>query len=151
MHYKKNKDVFTKKINVLNLEVKLRDKVLAEYTTNLEKSEKERYELKLTLENLPNSSKSLNTLIDSQRNRIIKDIMKFPHHLQGITCPPKHDMRLIDEHFKSESVEVSNVSSSAVTTIDANHKGMFSKEEPKPVKKNNFSPPIIEDWVSESE
>nr|GFC32404.1 hypothetical protein [Tanacetum cinerariifolium] len=38
-----------------------------------------------------------------------------------------------------------------VKTGDANHKGMFSKEEPKPVKKNSFSPPIIEDWVSENE
>nr|GEV00264.1 putative ribonuclease H-like domain-containing protein [Tanacetum cinerariifolium] len=46
-----------------------------------------------------------------------------------------------------------NVSSSVVTTVktvDANHKGMFNKEEPKPVKKNSFSPPIIEDWVSKS-
>nr|GEW79522.1 hypothetical protein [Tanacetum cinerariifolium] len=67
--------------------------------------------------------------------------------------PPKRDLRLIDEHFESESVDVSNVSSSVVTTVktvDANHKGMFSKEEPKPVKKNRFSPPIIKDWVSKS-
>nr|GEU97989.1 ribonuclease H-like domain-containing protein [Tanacetum cinerariifolium] len=67
--------------------------------------------------------------------------------------PPKRDLRLIDEHSKSESVDVSNVSSSPVMTVktaDANHKGMFSKEIPKPVKKNNFIPPIIEDWVSES-
>nr|GEY82487.1 hypothetical protein [Tanacetum cinerariifolium] len=66
--------------------------------------------------------------------------------------PPKRDMRLIEEHFESEYVDVSNVSSSVVTTVktvDANHKGMFSKEEPKPVKKNSYSPPIIEDWVSE--
>nr|GEX87476.1 hypothetical protein [Tanacetum cinerariifolium] len=39
--------------------------------------------------------------------------------------PPKCDLRLIDEHFESESMDVSNVSSSVVTTvktIDANHK-----------------------------
>nr|GEX45145.1 hypothetical protein [Tanacetum cinerariifolium] len=65
--------------------------------------------------------------------------------------PPKRDLRLIDEHFESESVDVSNVSSSNVTTVDANPKGMFSKEEPKLVKKNSFSPLIIEDWVFESE
>nr|GEV62311.1 UBN2 domain-containing protein [Tanacetum cinerariifolium] len=138
VHYKKNEAVFTKKINVLNFEVKLRDKVLDEYTTNLEKAKKKRDALKLTLEKLQNSSNSLNTLLDSQ----------------GITCPPKHDLRLIDEHFESESVDISNVSSSAimsVKTVDANHKGMFSIEEPKPVMKNNFSPPIIEDWHLDDE
>nr|GEW29099.1 hypothetical protein [Tanacetum cinerariifolium] len=65
-HYKKNEAVLTDKINVLNLEVKLRDNVLAKYTKNLEKAEKERDELKLILEKLQNSSKSLNTLLESQ-------------------------------------------------------------------------------------
>nr|GEU53992.1 reverse transcriptase domain-containing protein [Tanacetum cinerariifolium] len=182
VHYKKNEVVFTKKINVLNLEVKLRDKVLAEYRTNLEKAEKERDELKLTLEKLQNLSKSLNTLIDSQvsdkskaglgykelipesfvnssellvkhDNRSNKGYHEVPPPLTGNYIPPKRDLRLIDEHFKSGSVDVYNVSSSVVMTIktvDANHKGTFSKEEPKPVKKSSFSPPIIEDWVSKT-
>nr|GEU90314.1 uncharacterized mitochondrial protein AtMg00810-like [Tanacetum cinerariifolium] len=55
---------------------------------NLEKAKKERDALKLTLEKYQNSSKSLNTLLESQT---------------------------------------------------------------KPVKKNNFSPPIIEDWISNDE
>nr|GEX00508.1 hypothetical protein [Tanacetum cinerariifolium] len=38
-----------------------------------------------------------------------------------------------------------------VKTIDVNQKGVFSTEEPKPVMKNNFSPPIIEDWHSYDE
>nr|GEV99389.1 hypothetical protein [Tanacetum cinerariifolium] len=66
VHYKKNEVVLTNKINVLNIKVKLRDKVLAKYTKNLEKAEKERDELKLTLEKLQNSSKALNNLLDSQ-------------------------------------------------------------------------------------
>nr|GEY81470.1 hypothetical protein [Tanacetum cinerariifolium] len=66
VHYKKNKDVLTNKINALNFDVQLRDKVLAEYTKNLEKAEKERDELKLILEKLKNSYKSLNTLLESQ-------------------------------------------------------------------------------------
>nr|GEY92047.1 hypothetical protein [Tanacetum cinerariifolium] len=103
VHYKKNEDVLTDQIDALNFDVQLRDKVLAEYTKKLEKAEKERDELKLILEKLQNSSKSLNALLESQ----------------------------------------------TVKTIDV--KGMVSKEEPNPVKKNRFSPPIIEDWVSESE
>nr|GEZ05386.1 hypothetical protein [Tanacetum cinerariifolium] len=66
--------------------------------------------------------------------------------------PSKRDLRLIDKHFESESVDVSTILSSDgknVKTVDV--KGVVSKKEPKPVKKNNFSPPIIEDWVSESE
>nr|GEU58428.1 reverse transcriptase domain-containing protein [Tanacetum cinerariifolium] len=66
VHYKKNEAVLTDKINVLNLKVKLRDKVLTEYTKNLEKAKKERDELKVTLEKPHNSSKALNNLLDSQ-------------------------------------------------------------------------------------
>ncbi|GKA25962.1 retrovirus-related pol polyprotein from transposon TNT 1-94 [Tanacetum coccineum] len=65
-HYKKNKAVFEESINVLNLEVKLRDNALVENKKKLEKAEKERDELKLTLEKFQNSSKSLNNLLESQ-------------------------------------------------------------------------------------
>ncbi|GJR30920.1 ribonuclease H-like domain-containing protein [Tanacetum coccineum] len=65
-HYKKNEAVFEESINVLNLEVKLRDNALVENKRKLEKAEKERDELKLTLEKFQNSSKSLNNLLESQ-------------------------------------------------------------------------------------
>ncbi|GJR52867.1 hypothetical protein Tco_1403388 [Tanacetum coccineum] len=65
-HYKKNEAVFEESINVLNLEVKLRDNALVENKKKLEKAEKEIDELKLTLEKFQNSSKSLNNLLESQ-------------------------------------------------------------------------------------
>ncbi|GKB99887.1 putative ribonuclease H-like domain-containing protein [Tanacetum coccineum] len=65
-HYKKNEVVFKESINVLNLEIKLRDNALVENKKKLEKAEKERDELKLTLEKFQNSSKSLNNLLESQ-------------------------------------------------------------------------------------
>nr|GEZ14672.1 hypothetical protein [Tanacetum cinerariifolium] len=180
VHYKKNEAVFIDKINVLNLKVKLRDNVLAKYTKNLEKAEKERDELKLILEKLQNSSKSLNTLLESQvsdkdkigleykatspagegfvnsseilekrENRSDKRYHAVPSHFTRNYMPPKRDLRLIDEHFKSVSMDViSNIIPSdvkTVKTVDVNHKGVFSIEEPKPVMKNSFSPPIIED------
>nr|GFD39369.1 hypothetical protein [Tanacetum cinerariifolium] len=77
---------------------------------------------------------------------------KSPPPFTGNYMPSKRDLRLIDEYFESESVDVSTVSSSdskTVKTVDV--KGMVSKEEPKAVKKNSFSPLIIKDWVSESE
>nr|GEV16006.1 hypothetical protein [Tanacetum cinerariifolium] len=73
--------------------------------------------------------------------------------------PPKHGLMFIDEQVKSESVDVvSNVSSSAVKTVeskvesvDVKNKGVYSTIETKPVKKNSFSPPIIEDWIFDDE
>ncbi|GKE75687.1 hypothetical protein Tco_1537728 [Tanacetum coccineum] len=65
-HYKKNEVVLEEKINVLNLEVNLKDNALVENKKKLEKAEKERDELKLTLEKLQNSSKFLNNLLESQ-------------------------------------------------------------------------------------
>nr|GEU88027.1 hypothetical protein [Tanacetum cinerariifolium] len=72
---------------------------------------------------------------------------------------PKRDLRLIDEHFKSVYVDViSIIAPSDVKTVesthkivDVNHKGVFGKEKPKPVMKNKFSPPTIEDWHSNDE
>ncbi|GKB85300.1 ribonuclease H-like domain-containing protein, partial [Tanacetum coccineum] len=65
-HYKKNEVGFEDSINVLNLEVKLKDNALVENKKKLEKVEKGRDELKLTLEKFQNSSKSLNNLLESQ-------------------------------------------------------------------------------------
>ncbi|GJY62238.1 hypothetical protein Tco_0462895 [Tanacetum coccineum] len=65
-HYKKNEAVFEESINVFKLEVKLRDTTLVENKKKLEKAEKERDELKLTLEKFQNSSKYLNNLLESQ-------------------------------------------------------------------------------------
>ncbi|GJV16743.1 hypothetical protein Tco_1362066, partial [Tanacetum coccineum] len=65
-HYKKNEVVHEESINVLNLEVKLRDNALVENKKKLEKAKKERYELKLTLKKFQNSSKSLNNALESQ-------------------------------------------------------------------------------------
>nr|GEU71521.1 hypothetical protein [Tanacetum cinerariifolium] len=76
-HYKKNEVVFEEKINILNLEVKLRDNALVENTKKLEKAEKERDELKLTLKKFQNSSKSLNNLLESQETNAILLIMKI--------------------------------------------------------------------------
>nr|GEV52667.1 hypothetical protein [Tanacetum cinerariifolium] len=162
------------------------DKVLAKYTKNLEKAEKKRDELKLILEKLKNSSKSLNTLLESQvsdkdktrlgyksaspvvegfvnsseilekqENRLDKGYHAVLPPFTGNYMPPKYDLRLIDEHFESVSVNViSNIAPSDVKTVkivDVNHKGVFSTEEPKPIMKNNFSAPIIEDWHSDDE
>nr|GEX55527.1 ribonuclease H-like domain-containing protein [Tanacetum cinerariifolium] len=127
-HYKKNEVVFEEKINILNLEVKLRDNALVENIKKLEKAEKERDELKLTLEKFQNSSKYLNNLLENQNQENVKSRSDKGYHAVpllyiGNYIPPKLDLMFIDEQVKKT----------------------------KSVKKNNFSPPIIEDWNSDDE
>ncbi|GKA00568.1 putative ribonuclease H-like domain-containing protein [Tanacetum coccineum] len=127
VQYKKNEIVLEEKINVLNLEVKLRDNALVENQKKLEKAESERDELKLTLEKFQSSSKSLNNLLDSQvmyslEQRLgymksMRDIMQFPTTFLGnVSLPPKPVSKVV--------------------------------VETNTVRKNSFGPPIIEDWNS---
>ncbi|GJT53751.1 retrovirus-related pol polyprotein from transposon TNT 1-94 [Tanacetum coccineum] len=64
--YKKNEVVFEEDIKILKLDIKLRDTALTEFKKKFEKAEKERDDLKLTLEKFENSSKNLSKLLDSQ-------------------------------------------------------------------------------------
>nr|GEV28187.1 hypothetical protein [Tanacetum cinerariifolium] len=87
-------------------------------------------------------------LLEKRNSRSTKGYHEVTPPLTGNYMPSKRTLRLIDEHFESESVDVSTVSSSVdktVKTISITHKGVLSKEEPKSVMKNNFVPPIIED------
>nr|GEU75501.1 hypothetical protein [Tanacetum cinerariifolium] len=114
--YKKNEDVFTEKINILNL-------ALDVYRKNLEKAKKERDELKLTLEKYQNSSKSLNTLQENQENvrsRSDKGYHAVPPSYTGNYIPSKPNLMFIDEQVESESMDVvSTVSSRAVKTVES--------------------------------
>nr|GEV49108.1 ribonuclease H-like domain-containing protein [Tanacetum cinerariifolium] len=64
-----------------------------------------------------------------------------------------------DEQVESDSVDVvSNVASTDVKIVESKHesidvqnKGVYNTIETKPVRKNNFSPPIIKDWNSNDE
>nr|GEX48140.1 hypothetical protein [Tanacetum cinerariifolium] len=102
-------------------------------------------------EQIPESFVNSSELLENQTNRSTNGYHEVPPPLTGNYMPPKRDLRLIDEHFDSESVDVSTLLSSADKTIDITHKGMLSTEEPKSVMKNNFSPPIIEGWHSDDD
>nr|GEV17961.1 hypothetical protein [Tanacetum cinerariifolium] len=103
-------------------------------------------------ESLVNSSK----MLENQEN--VKSRLDKGYHVvlppyKGNYIPPKPNLMFIDEQVKSESVDVvSNVASSNVKTVESKHKsvdvknkGVYSTVETKTVRKNNFSPPIIED------
>ncbi|GJW37794.1 hypothetical protein Tco_0060714 [Tanacetum coccineum] len=100
-HYKKNEAVYEESINVLNLEVKLRDNALVKNKKKLEKAEKERDELKLTLEKFQNSSKSLNNLLESQVS------VKFKTRL-GYNAASSTAASLVIESFVNSSKMLEN-------------------------------------------
>nr|GEZ89084.1 hypothetical protein [Tanacetum cinerariifolium] len=101
-------------------------------------------------------------MLENQKNvksRSDKGYHAVPPPYTGNYIPPKPDLMFIDEQVKSKYVDVVfNDSSSAVKTIeskfesvDVKNKGVYSTVETKPVRKNNFSPPIIENWNSDDE
>ncbi|GKE76030.1 ribonuclease H-like domain-containing protein [Tanacetum coccineum] len=109
-HYKKNEAVFEESINVLNLEVKLRDNALVENKKKLEKVEKERDELKLNIKEENNKSKS------------DKGYHAVPPPYTGNFIPSKPDLMCMDEIVKSENMDVITVvTPSNVKKVESNH------------------------------
>nr|GEY38710.1 hypothetical protein [Tanacetum cinerariifolium] len=128
----------------------------------IKRTEKERDELKVTLEKYQNLSKSLNTLLKSQENvrsKSEKGYHAVPSPYKGNYIPPKPDLMFIYEQVESEYVDaVFTVSSTTIKTVESKvesinvkNKGVCGTVETKPVKKNSFSPPIIKDWNSDDE
>ncbi|GJY13953.1 hAT dimerization domain, ribonuclease H-like domain protein [Tanacetum coccineum] len=155
-HYKKNEAVFEESINVLKLEVKLRDIALVENKRKLEKAEKERDKLKLTLEKLQNSSKII-CWKENNKSKSNKGYHAVPPPFIGNFMPRKPDLTFMDEIVESENLDVTTVvTPSNVKAVESNHESANVKSngdavEPKTVRKNNFRPPVIEDWNSDDE
>ncbi|GJQ91312.1 ribonuclease H-like domain-containing protein [Tanacetum coccineum] len=162
-HYKKNEAVFKESINVLKLVVRLRDNALNEYKMNLEKAEKERDQLKQTLEKFQNSSKSLNDLLESQvidkfktglgysaataaspavesfvnlsdKSGSDKGYHSVPPPLTGNFIPRKPDLTFMDEIVESENLDVTTVvTPSNEKTVE--NKGVFNTVESNTVRR----------------
>ncbi|GJV22450.1 ribonuclease H-like domain-containing protein [Tanacetum coccineum] len=175
VHYKKNEIVLEDSINVLKLEVRLRDNALDVYKLNLEKAEAERDQLKQTLEKFQNSSKSLNEILECQVidkfkkglgynaataasgfvNLTDKSGTDKAYHavsppLTGNFIPRKPDLTFIDEIVESENLDVTTVvtPSNDKTVAD---RDISNTVESNVVRMDNTSAPIIEDWNSDDE
>nr|GEV54837.1 hypothetical protein [Tanacetum cinerariifolium] len=141
--YKKNKDIFEENIKILKLDIHLRDNALTELRKKLEKAEKERDEIKITLEKFENSSKTLNKILDSQVNDKYKTNVGYhtvppPYTRNFMTPKPDLILADMDEYVISESV----TSVYVVVTNEAK----TCESKPKSVSKL-----LIKDWVSDSE
>ncbi|GJV37539.1 hypothetical protein Tco_1410016 [Tanacetum coccineum] len=138
--YKKNEIVFEEDIKILKLDINWRDNALTELRKKFKKAEKERDNLKLTLEKFGNSSKNLSKLQENDRYKINKGYHVVPLPYTGNFIPPIYDLVLADkgEYVFSESItSIPDVATSEAKT---------SVSKPKSVGE-----PIIEDWISDSE
>ncbi|GJV32415.1 reverse transcriptase domain-containing protein [Tanacetum coccineum] len=111
--YKKNEVVFEEDIKILKLDIKLRDNALTELRKKFKKAEKDRDDLKLTLENQVVDSQ----VFDSQENdryKTRKGYHAVPPPYTGNFVPPKYDLVLADEE---EYVFISSMSDSEDSTV----------------------------------
>nr|GEW36291.1 hypothetical protein [Tanacetum cinerariifolium] len=149
--YKKNEDIFEENIKFLKLDIHLRDNALTELGKKLEKAEKERDEIKITLEKIENSSKTLNKMLDSQVNDKNKTGVGYhavPPPYTGNFMPSKPDLILadVDEYVVSESVtSVPAVATNKAKTSESKPKYESVKQEEhnrkaKHLRKNSQSP-----------
>ncbi|GKF36469.1 hypothetical protein Tco_0113227 [Tanacetum coccineum] len=102
-----------------------------------------------------NSSEMLKNQ-ENDKSKSYKGYHAVPPPCTGNYMPPRPDLMFINEHVESESVDVvSNIASSDVKTVESKHetvdKSVFNTVKSNTVRKNNFSPPIIEDWSYDDE
>ncbi|GJY02217.1 putative ribonuclease H-like domain-containing protein [Tanacetum coccineum] len=152
---------------ILKLDIMLRDNALTELRKKFEKDEKERDDLKLTLEKFENSSKNLSKLLDSQVSDKFKTSMGYDS--QGFDSQ-MFDSQVNDKYKTGEGYHVvpppytrnfmpskpdlvladkdEYVFSESVTSVPAVATSEVKTSESKP---NSVSEPLIEDWISDSE
>ncbi|GJU18102.1 hypothetical protein Tco_1146068 [Tanacetum coccineum] len=165
--YKKNEVVFEEDIKILKLDIILRDNALTELKNKFEKAEKERDNLKLTLEKFENLSKNLSKLLEIQVSDKFKTGVGYDSQVidsQVFDCqvndkyktgegyhavpppytrnfmPPKPNLVLADEEeyvFSESITSMSAVATSEVKTIES--------------KPKSISERLIEDWIPDSE
>ncbi|GJV87871.1 hypothetical protein Tco_1531809 [Tanacetum coccineum] len=123
VHYKKNETMLEDSINVLKLEVRLRDNALDIYKLNLEKDEAETTAASSAVEGFVN-------LTDKSGSD--KAYHAVPPPLTGNFIPHKLDLTFIDEITVADR-DISN-------TVESNA-----------VRMDNTSAPIIKDWNSDDE
>ncbi|GJR57775.1 hypothetical protein Tco_1499937 [Tanacetum coccineum] len=160
-HYKKNEAVFEESINVLKLEVRLRDNALVEYKKKLEKAKKNQVSDKfktrlgynaasLIVERFVNSSEMLENQ-EYNKSKSDKGYHAVPLPYIGNFIPSKPDLMFMDEIVESENMDVIIVvTPSNVKKVKSNHESADVKNngdavKPKTVRKNSFRPPVVED------
>ncbi|GKF12916.1 hypothetical protein Tco_0050842 [Tanacetum coccineum] len=108
------------------------------------------------VESFANSSEMLENQ-EYNKSKSDKGYHAVPPPYTGKFIPFKPDLTFMDEIVESENMDVTNVvTPSNVKKVESNHESADIKNnrdavEPKNVRKNNFRPPVIEDWNSDDD
>ncbi|GJV33892.1 ribonuclease H-like domain-containing protein [Tanacetum coccineum] len=108
------------------------------------------------VESFVNSSEMLENQ-ENNKSKSDKGYHAVPPPFTGNFIPFKPDLTFMDEIVKSENMDVITiVTPSNGKKVESNHESAEVKNngdtvEPKTVRKNNFRPPVIEDWNSDDE
>nr|GEZ45559.1 ribonuclease H-like domain-containing protein [Tanacetum cinerariifolium] len=146
--YKQNKSVLEENIQLLNIEVQLRDTALTTLRHKLDTTEKEMDDLNLKLEKFQTSSKRLTDLLASQTSKKAG----LGYNSQAFT----KDMFDCDNYYSfksdSDSWPPSNLYDRFVPSGGYHAvPPLFSPTKPEQDLSSRPSAPIIEDWVFDSE
>ncbi|GJY01802.1 hypothetical protein Tco_0359954 [Tanacetum coccineum] len=143
-HYKKNEAMFEESINVLKLEVRLRDNSLNDL---LESQVIDKFKTGLGY----NAATAVESFVNlSNKSGSDKGYQSVPPPLSRTFIPGKPYLTFIDEIVESENMNVTTV---VIPSNDktVENKGVSNTVESNAVKMNNSSAPIIEDWNSDDE
>ncbi|GKE76991.1 hypothetical protein Tco_1543111, partial [Tanacetum coccineum] len=150
-HYKKNEIVFEESINVLKLEVRIRDNALNEYKMNLKKLKKTESKTGLGYDAATTASPAVESFVNlTDKSGSDKGYHLVPPSLTGNFIPHKPDLTFMDEIVKSENLDVITVVTPCNLKIDEN-KDVSNTIESNDVRMNKTSALIIEDWNSDDE
>ncbi|GKB12140.1 ribonuclease H-like domain-containing protein [Tanacetum coccineum] len=147
--YKKNEVIFEEDINILKLDIKLRDNALTKLRKKFEKAKKERDDLKLTLEKFENSSKNLSKLLDSQVCDKFKTGVGFDNQ---VVDSQMFDSQENDRYKTSEGYHV--ISLPYTGNCMPPKSDLVLADEDEYIFNESVSSipePLIEDWISDSE
>nr|GEY38334.1 hypothetical protein [Tanacetum cinerariifolium] len=143
------KSVYEEDIKVLKRKIHLREVAITELKRKLELAQKQNDEIQLIVENFENSSKNLSKLIDYEivdkcKTGLWYNVVSPPY--TGNFVPPKLELSGLEEFVNESIVSEPTVKKPIVETSEAK----ANADKPKAVRKN-FGPPLIEDWISDSE
>nr|GEZ72618.1 retrovirus-related Pol polyprotein from transposon TNT 1-94 [Tanacetum cinerariifolium] len=147
--YKKNKSVYEEDIKLLKRNIHLREVAIIELRRKLELAKKQKVEIQLRVETFDKFTKNLSKLIDCQiLDKFITGLgyNDVPPPYTGNFLPPKPYLSCLEEFVNEPIVSEPTIKKPIVETSE----GKASADKPKAVKKN-FGPPLIEDWISDSE
>nr|GEU28592.1 retrovirus-related Pol polyprotein from transposon TNT 1-94 [Tanacetum cinerariifolium] len=147
----KNESIYGEDIKLLKRKIYLREIAITELRRKLELAQKQKDEIQLTIENFENSSKNLGKLLYCQIIDKCKAGLAYNAVLPPYTrnfMPPKLDLSFygLEEFVDEPKVNEPKVKKPVVETSEAK----YSKDKPKIVR-NNYSPLLIKEWISDSE